>query len=202
MPTSQGIFPWFGGEDPLLWWSPDPRMVLFTCGSPRLALAAQDDPLGRFRVTLDTVLPAGHGRVRGAATRPGRHVDHARDERRVPPALRDWATRIRSKRGTDDALVGGLYGVAIGRMFFGESMFSRVPDASKVALVHWSRSLDAGGSRASTARCRRPPGVARRPGNPARHVSAARPVARAAAWSAVAGGSMRTFEDLGSRLSA
>ena len=96
---------------------------------------------GRFSVTLDAAFPDVMRRLRRAAAGAGRHLDHDGDARRVRAAGHDSAMPTRWKRGTDDELVGGLYGVAIGRMFFGESMFARQTDASKVALVHLVRQL-------------------------------------------------------------
>jgi leucyl/phenylalanyl-tRNA--protein transferase len=132
---ARGIFPWFGEDDPLLWWSPDPRMVLFT-DELRLARSLRRVVRsGRFRVTMDTAFAdvmAGCAGPRPDAA--GTWI--------TPEMLRAYATlasmghahSVEAWEG--DALVGGLYGVAIGRMFFGESMFTRVSDASKVAFVH------------------------------------------------------------------
>ena len=131
----QGIFPWYGTGQPILWWSPDPRMVLFVDEfvvprSLRKVVAQR-----RFDIRVDSAF----GRVIEACAEP--RTDDGGTW--ITPAMVDaysvlhrlgHAHSVEAWRG--DALVGGLYGVAIGRMFFGESMFTRVPDASKVALVH------------------------------------------------------------------
>ncbi len=138
---SRGIFPWYSTGQPILWWSPDPRMVLFTAEfrAPRSLrkLVAQQ----RFDIRVDSAFR----RVIESCAEP-------RDEERgtwITPAMvdayselhrRGYAHSVEAWQG--DALVGGLYGVAIGRMFFGESMFTRAPNASKVALVHLIDLLD------------------------------------------------------------
>jgi leucyl/phenylalanyl-tRNA--protein transferase len=136
----RGIFPWFGEGDPVLWWSPDPRMVLATDAvhvshSLRKTLRA-----GRFRVTADTVFP----QVIAACAEPRPDQDGTWITREVFEAYCTLASlglahSIEAWEG--DRLVGGLYGVALGRMFFGVSMFARRSDASKVAFVHLVRQL-------------------------------------------------------------
>jgi leucyl/phenylalanyl-tRNA--protein transferase len=131
---SRGIFPWFGEDDPLLWWSPDPRMVLFTAElhvsrSLRKVLRS-----GRFTVTFDT---AFRDVMRGCAEpRDGQEGTW------ITPAMVHAYTQLSvlgyahsAEAWVDGQLAGGLYGVSVGRMFFGESMFARQSDASKVAFV-------------------------------------------------------------------
>jgi leucyl/phenylalanyl-tRNA--protein transferase len=138
---SRGIFPWFNDEDPVLWWSPDPRMVLFPrelhiSRSLRRAIRS-----GRFSVTLDRAFDAV---IEGCAAPRDDHEgtwitgDMMRAYSRL--AQLGHAHSVETWEGTE--LVGGLYGVAIGRVFYGESMFSRRPNASKVALAHVARQLD------------------------------------------------------------
>lgn len=136
----RGIFPWFSAGDPILWWSPDPRTVLFPerLRVPRsLRKRLRRQP---FRVTMDRDFSEV---IRGCAA--------PRDEQGgtwiLPEMIR--AYEALHQRGIahsievrqDGELVGGLYGVAVGRAFFGESMFSRATDASKVALVHLCERL-------------------------------------------------------------
>ena len=153
-----GIFPWFNPGDPILWWSPDPRMVLVP-GEVRVtrSLAKRLRNSG-FEVRVDTAFtevmracaaprpPAGRGSggvlLAGAAPREGETGTW------ISPAmvaaygrLFDAGYAHSVETWHDGRLVGGLYGVAIGRMFYGESMFSREPDASKVALVRLARQL-------------------------------------------------------------
>jgi leucyl/phenylalanyl-tRNA--protein transferase len=138
---ARGIFPWFGDEDPLLWWSPDPRMVLFVdelhvSRSLRRVLKS-----GRFTVTLDRAFAevmAGCAAPRTNAS--GTWITDDMVDAYSVLARRGLAHSVES--WTDGRLVGGLYGVAIGRMFYGESMFSQRTDASKVALVTLTRQLE------------------------------------------------------------
>ncbi|HYN77206.1 MAG TPA: leucyl/phenylalanyl-tRNA--protein transferase [Lamprocystis sp. (in: g-proteobacteria)] len=135
-----GIFPWFSDDDPILWWSPDPRTVLFPdrlrC-SRSLRKRLRQRPFG---VTLDRDFAAVIQAC--AAPRDGAHGTWI-----LPEMVAAYSTlhRLGIAHSVEvwDAgrLVGGLYGVACGQTFFGESMFSRVTDASKVALVHLCREL-------------------------------------------------------------
>lgn len=142
-----GIFPWYSPGEPVLWWSPDPRMVLF-CDewhashslSKRLRQMQRAQQAGNFLkgvVTVDLAFDAvmhhcGHrGQPAGAA------------QTWITPAMQQVYTqwhregRVHSvETWFDGQLVGGLYGVSLGRMFFGESMFSLATDASKLALAH------------------------------------------------------------------
>jgi leucyl/phenylalanyl-tRNA--protein transferase len=135
-----GIFPWFNPGEPILWWSPDPRMVLVP-GEIRVSRSlAKRIRNARFEVRLDTafveVMRACAAPREGAG---GTWVSSAM----VAAYTRLFAAGYAHSVETWHAgqLVGGLYGVAIGRMFYGESMFSREPDASKVALVRLARQL-------------------------------------------------------------
>jgi leucyl/phenylalanyl-tRNA---protein transferase len=138
---ARGIFPWFGDDDPLLWWSPDPRMVLFVdevhlSRSLRRVLKS-----GRFAVTLDRAFAdvmAGCAAPRASAS--GTWITGEMVEAYTVLARRGFAHSVET--WADGCLVGGLYGVAIGRMFYGESMFSRLNDASKVALVTLTQQLE------------------------------------------------------------
>jgi leucyl/phenylalanyl-tRNA--protein transferase len=136
----RGIFPWFGDGDPVLWWSPDPRMVLHTdelrvSRSLRKTLRSS-----RFRVTADTAFPAVIAAC--AEPRPGQDGTWITSAvLRAYCELASLGVAHSIEAWEDDALVGGLYGVALGRVFFGESMFARQRDASKVALVHAVRQL-------------------------------------------------------------
>ncbi len=137
----RGIFPWFGEGDPLLWWSPDPRMVLMP-GELRVSRSLRRVIRSRrYRVTLDT---AFHEVMAGCAEP---RVDDAGTwiTAEMVAAYRHLATlgfAHSAEVWLESDLVGGLYGVAIGRMFFGESMFSRRADASKVALTTLVRQLE------------------------------------------------------------
>jgi leucyl/phenylalanyl-tRNA--protein transferase len=131
---AHGIFPWFNDGDPILWWSPSPRMVL-PCAEFHLSRSLRRRLKKRdVRVSLDEAF----GEVVSACAEP-------RDEEGgtwlIPPMQAAYcamheaglAHSVEVWRG--ERLVGGLYGVALGRMFFGESMVSRESDGSKVALA-------------------------------------------------------------------
>jgi leucyl/phenylalanyl-tRNA--protein transferase len=137
----RGIFPWFSRGDPILWWAPDPRTVLYP-GRIRVTRSLRKTMRKRtLGVTLDEAFDA----VIQACSepRPGSSGTWL-----VPEMITAYrrlhrqglAHSVEVWQGGD--LVGGLYGVAIGRVFFGESMFSRVSDASKIALVHLCRTLE------------------------------------------------------------
>ena len=128
----QGIFPWFDEDTPILWWSPDPRAILEFDNlyiSKRLARTIRTN---KFQVTFDQNFDAV---VKGCTYRPEEgtwitpEVANAYGEfhrRGHAHSVEVWQQGV---------LVGGLYGVAIGGLFAGESMFSTVSDASKIALV-------------------------------------------------------------------
>jgi leucyl/phenylalanyl-tRNA--protein transferase len=137
---ARGIFPWFGDEDPLLWWSPDPRMVLFA-GELHVARSLKRVlRSGRFAVTFDRAFTdvmrgCAEPRADGAGTwiTASMHAAYSELHRRgLAHSVEVWR---------EGRLAGGLYGVALGRMFYGESMFTRETNASKVALVTTARQL-------------------------------------------------------------
>ena len=130
----RGIFPWFSDGDPVLWWCPDPRMVLPTDGAHVSRSLRRRLRTATFAVTLDRAFAQV---MRGCAA-PRREEAGTW----LIPAMMGAYQRLHEtglahsiEVWMDDELVGGLYGVAIGRMFFGESMFSTRTDASKIALV-------------------------------------------------------------------
>ncbi len=132
---TSGIFPWFNEGDPILWWSPDPRMVLFPDefhASRRLARRMRQ---GRFRITHNAAFTDV---MRGCAAprqwESGTWITEEMIQAYVRLFDLGHAQSIEVWMGDD--LAGGSYGVQIGRAFFAESMFSRETDASKVALAH------------------------------------------------------------------
>lgn len=144
---SQGIFPWYAEEDPILWWSPDPRLVLYPAElhvsrSLRKVLRQQT-----FVVTLDQAFSRV---IRACAGNRG--PDHP-GTWIVPEMMAAYealhaaglAHSVEAWQG--DMLAGGLYGVSLGGVFFGESMFTRVSNASKVALVRLVAGLRRAGFR-------------------------------------------------------
>ncbi len=129
----QGIFPWYSGEEPILWWSPDPRMVLFTDELKVSRSLAKNIRNKGYEVRVDT---AFRDVIENCAARPGAGGTWLGEDMRAAYRRLHREGHAHSfETWLGDRLVGGLYGIAIGRMFFGESMFSRATDASKVALV-------------------------------------------------------------------
>ncbi|VFM97381.1 MAG: leucyl/phenylalanyl-tRNA--protein transferase [Candidatus Kentron sp. G] len=133
-----GIFPWYGEEEPILWWSPDPRAVLFP---ERIKISRSLHKTlrqGRFRITHDRCFPDV---IRGCAA-PRRDQPYTWITGRMQEAyirLHELGYAHSVECWKDGELAGGLYGVGLGGIFFAESMFTRVRDASKVALVELCR---------------------------------------------------------------
>jgi leucyl/phenylalanyl-tRNA---protein transferase len=138
--SRKGIFPWCSAGQPVLWWSPDPRMVLRPAAfrasrSLRKRLRRRD-----YTVRCDT----DYAEVMRACAQPrpdqpGTWITP--DMVRAYTALHHAGYAHSVETWIDGELAGGLYGVALGRVFFGESMFARTPDASKIALAHLARQL-------------------------------------------------------------
>jgi len=139
---SSGIFPWFNEDDPILWWSPDPRYVIDPSGikvSRRLEKTVRS---GRFKVTIDR---AFDGVVEGCAESRRDGVDGTWITEEMKGAyirLFELGYAHSVEAWYEGKLAGGLYGVSLGRCFFGESMFFRISDASKVAFVTLARLLE------------------------------------------------------------
>jgi leucyl/phenylalanyl-tRNA--protein transferase len=139
-----GIFPWYSEEQPILWWSPDPRTVLFPAALKVSRSLRKTLNQHRFQLTLDTafkdvITACAEPRARSFGTWITGEMAAAYCDLHAQGFAHSVECRL------DDCLVGGLYGVAIGRVFFGESMFSREPDASKAAFCHLVRQLAAWG---------------------------------------------------------
>ena len=139
-----GVFPWYSEGEPILWWSPDPRCVLYPDRlkiSRSLRKTLKKQP---FELRLDSAF----AEVMQACAQPradqsGTWITYDMFQAYVHMHELGYAHSVECWR--DGELVGGLYGMAIGRVFFGESMFSRVTDASKVALVYLCQHLLAQG---------------------------------------------------------
>jgi len=136
----RGIFPWYSEGQPILWWSPDPRTVLFpermkVSRSLRKTLRKR-----HFEVSVDQAFPE----VVRACAGPRRDSEGTW----ILPEMVQAYVRLHGDGAAhsvevwqEERLVGGLYGIALGQVFFGESMFSAAGDASKVALVHLTSRL-------------------------------------------------------------
>ena len=138
----RGIFPWYSEGQPILWWSPDPRMVLFPRRIPGFAQPApRRCATAASASRFDTCFRAKWSRDcadSGDACRR-RHLDLTAKCTRLMSSCTGCGHAHSVEVWHDDQLVGGLYGIALGRVFFGESMFSTERDASKVALCHLVR---------------------------------------------------------------
>jgi leucyl/phenylalanyl-tRNA--protein transferase len=138
----QGIFPWYSDNQPILWWSPDPRTVLYpgklkVSRSLRKTLRQRPYTLTMDRAFRDVVNACAQPRPGSSGTwitRDMADAYHALHQRGYAHSVECWH---------EGQLAGGLYGVVIGRVFFGESMFSRVSNASKIAFVHLVHQLQA-----------------------------------------------------------
>jgi leucyl/phenylalanyl-tRNA--protein transferase len=135
-----GIFPWFNPGDPILWWSPDPRMVLVP-GEFKISRSfARVLRNAAYEVRVDTAFEQVMRAC--AAPRGGHHGTWIQEEMIAAYStlhVMGFAHSVETWIG--GSLAGGLYGVSIGRMFYGESMFSNVSNASKIALAYLARQL-------------------------------------------------------------
>lgn len=140
-----GIFPWFSEGEPILWWSPNPRMVLFPDElkiSNSLKKTLKNKPFEvRFNTAFRQVISACSHTPR--ADQPGTWITQGIIDAYC--ALHDAGYAISAECWQNNTLVGGCYGVKIGKMFYGESMFHHVTDASKVAFVHLVQQLKSQG---------------------------------------------------------
>ena len=136
----RGIFPWFGKDQPVLWWSPDPRMVLFPAEFRMPRSLAKRLRRRDYEIRVDTAFET----VMRACAAPR---DGDTGTWITPDMVAAYCELHRLGHAhsvetwIDGELAGGLYGIALGRAFYGESMFTRAPDASKIALAHLVRQL-------------------------------------------------------------
>lgn len=138
----RGIFPWYNRGQPILWWSPDPRAVLYPDKLRVSRSLRKTINKGEFRVTMDEAFAdvigacahTKRGGSGGTWITPEMNAAYRRlHEEGLAHSVEAWM---------DDELAGGLYGVSLGRAFFGESMFTHRTDASKVAFVYLVRQLE------------------------------------------------------------
>ena len=135
-----GIFPWFSAGEPILWWSPDPRMVLLPS---ELRVSRSLNKVlnkGNYEIRMDNAF----SQVMQACAAPRKGQSGTWIHPEIISAyvvLHEIGLAHSVETWVDGELMGGLYGVSQGKMFFGESMFSRIPDASKIAFVHLVKQL-------------------------------------------------------------
>ncbi|USQ12539.1 leucyl/phenylalanyl-tRNA--protein transferase [Legionella lytica] len=137
---SQGVFPWYGPGSPVLWWSPNPRLIVRPSAF-KVSHSLQKSLKKPFRITVDTAFPEV---IRSCATSSERM-----DNTWIVNDMIEAYTQIHAmgyahsfEVWLDDELVGGLYGISLGRAFFGESMFHKVTDASKIAFYYLCQTMN------------------------------------------------------------
>lgn len=138
---SMGIFPWYSDKYPILWWSPDPRLILIPAELKVSRSLRQTIRKGLYRVTTNTAFEAV---IRNCATirRKGEQGTWITEEMIAAYVRLHQAGYAHSVEAWDgDELAGGFYGVMMGRAFFGESMFAKKSDASKVAFATYASAL-------------------------------------------------------------
>lgn len=132
---ANGIFPWYSENQPILWWSPDPRLVLYPANLNISKSLSKLLRRNKFTIRFDTVF----NNVVHACAGPRRDTEGTWIGNEIQQAyikLHEAGYAHSIEVWQNDKLVGGLYGVALGKVFFGESMFSLVPNASKIALTY------------------------------------------------------------------
>ena len=141
----QGIFPWYSEGQPILWWSPDPRMILIPDEVKISRSLAKKIRQQNLKVTLDT----SFREVITACSKPRLEKGMEQNETWILDDMIEAYVSLHEagyahsvECWQDDSLVGGLYGIAIGNVFFGESMFSQVSDASKIAFAYLCNQIE------------------------------------------------------------
>lgn len=137
-----GIFPWYGEDEPILWWSPDPRCVLIPENvyiSRRLGRIIKQN---RFRLTCNRAFEQVVEACANVRVRNGEETWLIQEMQTAYQELHEQGFAHSVEAWCDNELVGGLYGVALGKCFFGESMFHSRPNASKVILVQLAGHLE------------------------------------------------------------
>jgi leucyl/phenylalanyl-tRNA--protein transferase len=138
-----GIFPWYSRYEPILWWSPDPRLVLYP-GELRTSKSLQKTiKKGLFRVTMDQAFEAVINACAQSRTSADEGTWIVEEMIDAYCNLHESGFAHSVEAWREDKLVGGLYGVSLGRCFFGESMFTHISNASKVAFVALVKHLQA-----------------------------------------------------------
>jgi leucyl/phenylalanyl-tRNA--protein transferase len=140
----QGIFPWYSEGEPILWWSPDPRVVIFPghlhiSRSLKKTLSQQKFTFTYNRAFADVIRACSEPRAKQSGT----WITPKMQEAYIQLHQRGFAQSLECWQG--NKLVGGIYGVVLGKCFFGESMFSRVSNASKAVLVELDSHLQTQG---------------------------------------------------------
>lgn len=136
-----GIFPWYSGDEPILWWSPDPRLVLFPSELKVSRRLERTIRKGEFHITFDRAFSEVIRACAGSRTQEKEGTWLVPEMISAYEALHHSGEAHSVEAWQDGRLAGGLYGVSLGGCFFGESMFTRVANASKAAFVTLVRQL-------------------------------------------------------------
>jgi len=138
---SQGIFPWYEPGCPVLWWSPNPRLILIP-NEFKISQSLKKSLKKPFTLTIDTAFPEV---INACATYSGRKDNTWITAEMIKAyiQLHQMGYAHSFEIWLDGTLVGGLYGISLGRAFFGESMFHTVTDASKIAMYWLSKTMGA-----------------------------------------------------------
>jgi leucyl/phenylalanyl-tRNA--protein transferase len=136
-----GIFPWYSPGDPILWWSPDPRMALFPDEFRISRSLRKTLRKANYQIRLDTHFEAVIQACAGKSRRNQAGTWITPEIQAAYLRLHHLGYAHSVETWIDGKLAGGLYGIAIGKMFYGESMFAHVTDASKIAAAHLARFL-------------------------------------------------------------
>ena len=137
-----GIFPWYADNEPILWWTPDPRLVLYPEDIRVSRSLAKKIRKKIFSVTMDNAFDEVIHNCAYTRTLQGDETWLTEDMIQAYTRLHEAGYAHSVECWREGRLAGGLYGVSLGGTFFGESMFTIIPDASKAALVHLSRYLE------------------------------------------------------------
>ncbi len=140
---SMGIFPWFSEDDPILWWTPDPRCILRPSDLRISRSLAKELRRGRFRITFDQAFSDVIRACAGTPRKDGPGTWITAEMLAAYDLLHHLGYAHSVECWCEGCLVGGLYGISLGGCFFGESMFHHMPNASKVAFVTLVRHLTA-----------------------------------------------------------
>ena len=138
---SKGIFPWYSEGDPILWWSPSPRLIIFPAEFKIPKRLSRLMRQGKFSVTIDHAFQRVIKACASTDNRQEKGTWITNDMLEAYCLLHAKGFAHSVECWLDDELAGVLYGISLGGIFFGESMFSRVSDSSKIALVHLVKKL-------------------------------------------------------------
>jgi leucyl/phenylalanyl-tRNA--protein transferase len=136
-----GIFPWYNENEPVLWWSPDPRFVLYP-GNLKVSKSMQTVlQNGRFRFTINKAFPQVIQQCKTVTRKGQQGTWISRDVQEAFIELHRLGFAHSAETWFNGELVGGLYGIRMGKLFFGESMFSKESNASKFAFIKYVQQL-------------------------------------------------------------